>query len=102
MARGLRPVERNFRCRMGEIDLVMLDDDCLVFVEVRYRGGKRIAPASLTVDAQKQRKLIRTAAIYIASRSRFAGRKVRFDVAAIDGESMQWLRDAFRPVDANL
>ena len=80
----------------------MLDDDCLVFVEVRYRGGNRISPASLTVDAHKQRKLIRTAAIYLANRSRFANRKVRFDIAAIDGESMQWLRDAFRPADASL
>ncbi len=80
----------------------MLDEDCLVFVEVRYRGGKRISPASLTVDVHKQRKLIRTAAMYLARRSRFAGRTVRFDVAAIDGASMQWLRDAFRPEDASL
>lgn len=80
----------------------MLDDDCLVFVEVRYRGGRRISPASLTVDARKQRKLIRAAAMYLAYRSRFADCKVRFDVAAIDGESMQWLRDAFRPADASL
>ena len=102
MTRGLRPVERNFQCRLGEIDLIMLDNDCLVFVEVRYRGGRRISPASLTVDMRKQRKLVRTAAVYLANRSRFAECKVRFDVAAIDGESMQWLRDAFRPADASL
>ena len=54
--RGLRTVDRNFRCRLGEIDLIMLDGDCLVFVEVRYRSGKRIAPAVLTVDRFKQQK----------------------------------------------
>ena len=102
IAQGLQPVERNFQCRLGEIDLIMLDNDCLVFVEVRYRGGRRISPASLTVDTYKQRKLIRTAAMYLARRSRFADCKVRFDVTAIDGESMEWLRDAFRPADASL
>ena len=80
----------------------MLDDDCLVFVEVRYRGSRRISPARLTVDTNKQRKLIRTAAMYLAKRSKFADSKVRFDIAAIDGDSMEWLRDAFRPADASL
>ena len=80
----------------------MLDDDCLVFVEVRYRGGRRLSPASQTVDAHKQRKIIRTAAMYLANRPRFANNKVRFDVAAIDGTKMHWLRDAFRPGDASL
>ena len=100
--RGLRPVVRNFRCRLGEIDLVMLDGECLVFVEVRYRTRDRFARASLTVDIHKQRKLIRTAALFLVRRSEFAARVMRFDVVAIQGDSIEWIRDAFRPADSTL
>jgi putative endonuclease len=100
--RGLRPVERNFHCRLGEIDLVVLDSRCLVFVEVRYRHSDRFVAAGLTVDRHKQRKLIRTAALYLAKRPRFAHHTVRFDVVAIEGETVNWIRDAFRPADSTL
>jgi putative endonuclease len=99
---GLRPVERNFRCRLGEIDLVMLDRNCLVFAEVRYRQTSQFVAAGLTVDRHKQRKLIRTAALYLAKRPRFANHTVRFDVVAIEGDSVRWIRDAFRPADSTL
>ncbi len=100
-------VMRNFRCRLGEIDLIMTDDDCLVFVEVRYRGRNRFVAAKLTVDGHKQRKIIRTAALFIARKSRFANSVVRFDVVAIDTnasgeETIEWIRDAFRPSDSRL
>ena len=85
----------------------MLDDKCLVFVEVRYRTSNRIAPARQTVDIHKQRKLIRTAALFIAKRSQFANSIVRFDVIAIDADenrnqNLEWIKDAFRPGDARL
>ena len=97
-------VRRNFRCRLGEIDLVMQDGDCLVFVEVRYRSSARFTHAALTVDRHKQRRIIRTAALFLAGRSRFARNTVRFDVIAIHGDdrdegSVEWIRDAFRPGD---
>ena len=58
---GLRSVARNYRRRSGEIDLVMLHDEVLVFVEVRYRGrGARVSPLD-SVDAAKRRRLTRTA-----------------------------------------
>ncbi|HSG58175.1 MAG TPA: YraN family protein [Woeseiaceae bacterium] len=99
---GLRPIERNFRCRLGEIDLVLLDSRCLVFAEVRYRHSDRFVAAGLTVDYHKQKKLIRTAALYLARRPRFANHTVRFDVVAIEGKNVNWIRDAFRPADASL
>jgi putative endonuclease len=104
---GLVPVSRNFRCRLGEIDLIMLDDACLVFVEVRYRASNRIASAKQTVDIHKQRKLIRSAALFVARRSRFANSTMRFDVVAIDdhehdGQTLEWIKDAFRPGDSSL
>jgi len=105
--KGLATVTRNFRCRLGEIDLVMLHDDCLVFAEVRFRGSRRVASAGSTVDIHKQRKLIRTAALFLAKRPQFASSPVRFDVVAINaddrgGQAIEWIRDAFRPGDSSL
>ena len=106
-ARGLTTVEENFRCRMGEIDLIMLDGDCLVFVEVRFRSGRRLTSAPFTVDASKQRRLVRTAAVFLSSRRTFANSVTRFDVVGIDRnqdgtQRINWIRDAFRPADASL
>lgn len=99
---GLRPVQRNFHCRLGEIDLIMRDDDQLVFVEVRYRANESFTSAGPTVDIHKQRKLIRTAAFFLAKRSRFSDSVMRFDVVAINGKNVQWIKDAFRPGNASL
>jgi len=104
---GLQQVAQNYRCRLGEIDLVMRDRDCLVFVEVRYRTSNRFARASLSVDSHKQRKIIRTAALFLARRATYANSKVRFDVVAIDADAhgeqtIEWIKDAFRPTDSRL
>ena len=99
--RGLRLVTQNFSCRFGEIDLIMQDGHCLVFVEVRFRGGRRYSTAAQTVDYRKQGKLIRTASFYVSRNQQWADSVMRFDVLAIDNannrESIDWLRDAFRP-----
>jgi len=80
----------------------MLDGDCLVFVEVRYRTSARFTNAAPTVDRHKQRKLVRSAAFFLAKRPRYADSVVRFDVVAVHGDSIEWIRDAFRPPDAAL
>ena len=80
----------------------MLDRHCLVFAEVRFRHNDRFVAAGLTVDYHKQKKLIRTAALYLAKRPRFANHTVRFDVVAIEGDTVNWIRDAFRPADSVL
>jgi putative endonuclease len=100
--RGLAPVARNFRCRHGEIDLVMLDDECLVFVEVRYRSPGSFASAVMTVDRKKQSKLVRTAEMFLATRRGFSSHRARFDVIGVDErrngqQSVEWIRDAFHP-----
>lgn len=103
LERGLRPVARNFRRRGGEIDIIMLDEHCLVFIEVRYRRNKSFTQPGLTVDTRKQRKLVRTAALFIAMHRRWARHVMRFDVVAIEGENPpHWIRDAFRPDDSTL
>ena len=104
---GLTPVQRNFACRLGELDLIMRDASCLVIVEVRFRGHRSIVPAELTVDRRKQSKIVRTAAMFLAWNERFASMSLRFDVVAIDADArgettIKWIRDAFRPTNARL
>ena len=99
---GLRLLERNFRCRFGEIDLIMLDRAAIVFVEVRFRKRSHFATAAASVDLRKQGKLCRAAGDYLRRHPRFQNTPVRFDVIAFDGPThqdftVQWLRDAFRP-----
>jgi putative endonuclease len=101
-AHGLRKVARNYRCRLGEIDLVMRDREVLVIVEVRHRGQKRFVPAAYTVDIHKQRKLIRATLTFLSQHPSYADDPIRFDVVALDvdaggTQTLNWIRDAFRP-----
>jgi putative endonuclease len=89
---GLMPVERNFRCKGGEIDLVMRDGDTLVFVEVRKRADARHGGAAASITSAKQARLIVAAQIFL-QRYRMPP-ACRFDVIAFDGERMTWLRNA--------
>ena len=100
--RGLSLVARNYRCRLGEIDLVMRDGACLVFVEVRFRRQNRFSKAARTVDANKQRKLLRAAGLFLTRNQYRQPPVVRFDVVGIDAggdaaTQVSWLKDAFRP-----
>lgn len=91
---GLRTVARNYRCRGGEIDLVMRDGRHLIFVEVRYRSSRAFGSAAASVDADKQRKLILAAQHYLLE-NRWQG-PCRFDVVTFDrGLGGRWIRDAF-------
>jgi len=103
-ANGLELVQRNFHSRFGEIDLVMTDADCLVFVEVRYRNSNHYATAAESVDRHKRRKLVLAASFYLRCDKQRANWPVRFDVVALDqsasgDQQLTWLRDAFRPGD---
>ena len=99
---GLKPVRRNFRSRRGEIDMIMLDDECLVFVEVRYRNDASFVKAALTVDSRKQRKLACAASMFLSMNKTFGNCICRFDVVGVDRDAsgeitIDWMRDAFRP-----
>lgn len=99
--RGLRLVQRNYRCRFGEIDLVMQDADCLVIVEVRYRESARFSAPALTVDESKQRKIASATLAFQSGSAKYRDWPIRFDVIAIeraeDGPgAIQWIKDAFR------
>ena len=93
---GLELLARNFRCRHGEIDLVMQDGGTLVFVEVRLRTRGDFGGAAASIDPHKQRKLILTAQHYLARLPQTP--PCRFDAVLLrlDGENgMEWLKDAF-------
>ena len=97
VSRGMTLVERNFRCRVGEIDLVMRDGQALVFVEVRYRSDHRHGTAAETISLPKQRRFAAAARRYLQQHPAAARVPCRFDVVAITGGRVDWLRSAFAP-----
>ena len=89
---GLTLVERNFRCKGGEIDLIMRQQAALVFVEVRKRADNRHGGAAASVTAAKQARLLIAAQIYL---QRYKNPPAcRFDVIAIEGTALTWLQNA--------
>jgi len=96
---GLVPVTRNYRCRRGEIDLVMRDAGTLVFVEVRRRSGRTFGGGVESVSATKRARLVAAAEHYLMMHRIGDDRPCRFDVVAIDGPPLRttidWVRDAF-------
>ena len=98
--RGLRTVCRNYHCRWGELDLVMMDGDVLVVVEVRARRDRGFGSAAESVGPKKQARLVAAARHLLARQPRLATLPLRFDVVALSpagGDyTFSWLRDAFR------
>jgi putative endonuclease len=92
---GLSLLQRNFRCKGGEIDLIMKDGSAIVFVEVRKRAPGRFGGAAASVGAQKQARLAVAAQVYLQSLRTVP--PCRFDVVAIDGEQLNWIRNAIQP-----
>jgi putative endonuclease len=98
-ALGYRLVARNWRCSLGELDLVVSRGDILAFCEVKTRRGSRLGGPHEAVDARKQRKLRMLAEAFLAGRSLMV-EDVRFDVASVNGggggiASLHVFEDAF-------
>jgi putative endonuclease len=95
---GLRLIEQTWRGKRGELDLVMLDGDTVVFAEVRYRKHSAWGGAVESVDWRKRDKLIATATQFLQQEKRWAKHPCRFDVIAVGHgtpASLQWIRNAF-------
>jgi putative endonuclease len=93
---GLMLVTSNYRCRFGEIDLIVQDGDALVFVEVRQRRNANFGGASASIDRYKQAKLIKAAQHYLSSLSHTP--PCRFDavlMSSCTGSDIEWLKNAF-------
>jgi putative endonuclease len=99
---GLKLVTRNFRCRLGEIDLIMQDGDSLVFVEVRRRSSRGFGGAAGSIHFHKQRKLVAAAQFYLGGLGRTP--PCRFDTVLLDAPDdrgasrVEWLQNAFDAV----
>lgn len=96
---GMLLVESNYTTKLGEIDLIFLDNNTLVFVEVRYRKQSSFASAAESITLSKQKKIINCAQLFINHHSQFLNIHCRFDVVAIDNKHqinhLNWIKNAF-------
>ena len=96
---GLEARTRNYRCRTGEIDLIMEDGKTIVFVEVRYRRRQDFGDGFETVDRRKRARVLSTASHYLQNTPGAAGRPCRFDVVSVSGQGddrrLHWIPNAF-------
>ncbi|WP_133128050.1 YraN family protein [Legionella nagasakiensis] len=97
IAQGLRPVVSNYRSRCGEIDLIMRDGRCLVFIEVRARASTAFGGAVASVTYRKRQKLIKTATWYLLENQLQEKQATRFDVVGLEGKPVKitWIKNAF-------
>lgn len=100
---GLKLIDRNYRCRAGEVDLIMGQSGTLVFVEVRSRASAAFINPKETVDWRKQQRLIRVAGCFLRERREFAQSLIRFDVVSVTQPNyrakLEWIQNAFQADD---
>ena len=102
--KGFKLIEKNFNCKVGEIDIIMKDNDSLVFVEVRYRRNNNYGSGAESITASKQSKLIKTASLYLQQHAKLNKYPARFDVVSMTGNiekddinkiNFDWIKNAF-------
>jgi putative endonuclease len=92
---GMTILERNYRCRLGEIDIIARDGYTLCFVEVKYRSGSRKGYPLEAVGPAKQRKIYQTASVYLKQQGLSMDTSCRFDVVSVMGEEISHIPGAF-------
>lgn len=95
MQQGYHIIERNYRCRTGEIDLIGIERGFLCFIEVKYRKDSKVGDPLAAVNVRKQRKIIQTAQYYLLTHPSLQGKKCRFDVVGILADQIHLVKDAF-------
>jgi putative endonuclease len=100
--KGLIPLTRNYSCKLGELDVVMVDTDgTIVFVEVRSRADETFGPAEATITAPKRERLKRAARCFVSD-NRIEDRPLRFDIVTVllgrsGRPQIRHYENAFRP-----
>ena len=96
-SRNFELVKKNFHCRYGEIDLIMLTNNCLVFIEVRYRKHKSYGNAAESVDYHKQQKILKTAEFFLQRHINYNRYPYRFDIVYVEPtkQNLNWIPNAF-------
>ena len=92
---GLILVEKNYRCKYGEIDLIMHEGNTLVFIEVRLRSSEKFGGAALSINQSKQKKLSRTAEQYLQLHGDCICRFDAILMQTTDINSVEWVKNAF-------
>lgn len=92
---GMQILQKNYRCRQGEIDLIAKDGTYLVFVEVKYRRDLRSGHPSEAVDFRKQKRILYAARYFYYEKKIPESMPCRFDVVSILGDKMEYIRNAF-------
>lgn len=91
---GLKPVSRNFRCKQGELDLIMMQGKTLVIIEVRFRKSDKYGSACESITHAKQSRIIAATHVYLSTKKNDC--PIRFDVVAISGNgNIEWIQNAF-------
>ena len=97
---GLQLCQQNYHGPGGEIDLIMMDGETIVFIEVRYRSSNRYLHAVESIDARKCTRIIKTARNYLQTNRFTSDHPCRFDVITITGNTgspeIGWIKDAFQ------
>ncbi|MCR5208880.1 MAG: YraN family protein [Lachnospiraceae bacterium] len=93
--KGCRILERNYRNRAGEIDIIGKDGQCLVFFEVKARINQNSGYAAEAVTRSKQRKICKVSDHYRTEMGIREDTQIRFDVIAVDGNEISWIKNAF-------
>ena len=92
---GMSIITRNFRSRQGEIDIIALDGETLVFVEVKAYSKFGLESLAYSISQKKQRRIIETAKYFLSINRQYYGRAIRFDVVFIGNEAVSHLASAF-------
>ena len=93
--KGYEILEKNYRVRSGEIDIIARDGRYLVFLEVKYRSSQRNGTALEAVNYHKQQVIMRTARVYLHQHRYPEGQPCRFDVIGITKDQIQHVKNAF-------
>lgn len=94
-ANGYTIIERNFRCKIGEIDIVAMDGNVLVFLEVKYRSSLKYGYPSQAVTAKKQNTIYKVAQFFLIKNNYSFDTPIRFDVVSIIGNDVELIKNAF-------
>lgn len=92
---GYKILDMNYTTKIGEIDIIALDINTLVFVEVKYRKSEKYGMPEEAVDFRKQNKIRRVASFYLLEKKYNDDTRIRFDVIGILGNKINHIKDGF-------
>ncbi len=101
LQQGLTLLKQNYQCRFGEIDLIMLHQDVVCFIEVKFRNSMGYGGAASAISAQKQKKIVKTALVFITQNDRYKHHSMRFDALLMQQQggdknpAIDWIQNAF-------